>query len=100
MSHDAGHFCYCVATHNPRPLELERHHIQPLAMQGPDIVANVVWICPTTHTNVHEILRTFVKAEKILPRVVGQPPYSYKVAVEGFRRWRGEPWVNLDPEHR
>lgn len=57
MSHDTLKVCLCVANHNPNPMELHRHHIRPLANGGTDTPDNVVWLCPTTHVNVHELMR-------------------------------------------
>lgn len=88
--HDAGQHCECVADHNPNPMELHRHHIHPLSEDGPDVMDNIVWLCPTSHVNVHELLRAWVKYE-------GEPPweirkfYGYYIrdlAEEGYRRMK------------
>jgi hypothetical protein len=95
MSHDAYRICPCVAEHRPAPLELERHHILPLAMGGPDVAANVAWVCPTTHTNVHEVLREIFRRDGVLtwadaladwPMPVSR--YAFALAHEGYRRFR------------
>ena len=39
----------------------EVHHIWPLGMGGSDVAANRVAICPTGHTNVHDLLRAALK---------------------------------------
>ncbi len=54
--------CPCVADHNPNPHELHEHHIVPKAWGGPDTPENLVVVCPTTHANVHRLLREYVKA--------------------------------------
>lgn len=93
MSHDAGRSCRCQADHRPHPLELERHHIWPLGMGGPDVDANIEWLCPTAHTNVHEILRHFMRSGLLTwgqVLALYDSPVSrvaYEVAVEGYRRW-------------
>lgn len=79
--------CACVLFHNPAPAGLEAHHVWPLYLQGPDVRTNMVWICPTTHTNAHKILDTFVKAKMVLKRVKGQQPYAYKLAVRGYTEY-------------
>lgn len=66
MAHDADRHCHCVAEHRPAPLELERHHVWPLAMGGPDTAANVQWLCPTAHTNAHELLRLMLRAGRAI----------------------------------
>jgi hypothetical protein len=94
-SHDAGRTCVCVKNHVPEPQELTGHHIHPLGMGGPDVPGNVVWLCPTSHYNVHEVLREWI-------RYNGEPPwgedrrgfigrkrfslYIRTLAYEGFRR--------------
>jgi 5-methylcytosine-specific restriction endonuclease McrA len=95
MSHDSGAHCHCVAAHRPPVLELHRHHVHPLYLGGPDTEANLVWVCATTHGNVHEILRQMVKAGRVLSR--GEcaalqggrqvPGYSYELARTGMLRY-------------
>lgn len=92
--HDFGKKCICVADHNPEPLELERHHVWPLGMGGPDTEGNVVWLDPTAHMNVHELLRLMLKWSNtdLLPykyftdlydQAVNR--YCYDVAAAGFK---------------
>lgn len=87
--HDAGQHCMCVSDHNPNPMELHRHHIWPLGMNGPDEDDNIVWLCPTSHVNVHELLRAWMGFG-------GEPtwsirkyfsPYIRRLAEDGFDRW-------------
>lgn len=90
-SHDEGAVCECVADHNPNPMELNRHHIHPLGFNPPGerTPDNEVWLCPTSHANVHELLRAWVKYE-------GEPPWEVQrrfsryirwLAEDGYRRW-------------
>lgn len=85
--HDAGQYCLCVAEHRPSPQELHRHHIWPLGMGGPDTEENVVWLCPTSHTNVHELLRAWVKYEGEPPWEIRRffSPYIRDLAEQGYR---------------
>jgi HNH endonuclease len=93
MAHDEGRVCRCVAVHRPQPLELERHHVLPIYLGGPDVEDNVAWICPNTHMNVHEILRRFMRdgpldwgeALKIWP---GLNRYAFALAHRGYNEWR------------
>ncbi len=93
MSHDDGQTCRCQAEHRPAPLELERHHIWPLGMGGPEDASNIVWVCPTTHTNTHEILRHLMRVgpltwgEVLAMYDVPVSRYAYQLAVDGYRRW-------------
>lgn len=92
MSHDHGQVCRCRATHKPPPLELEEHHIWPLGMGGPDLPENRVWLCPTAHTNVHEILRELLKVGPLtwgeaLAIWPGLNRYQLRLALEGLARF-------------
>lgn len=64
-------------------------------MGGPDVAANIVWVCPTTHTNIHEILREIERRQGALtwgealawwPLPVSR--YAFTLAHEGYRRFR------------
>lgn len=92
--HDVGAVCLCQSTHRPEPLEYVQHHIHPLGMGGPDVPGNRVWLCPTAHYNVHELLRAMVREEGVIPLstfsgiyVVPVNRYAYAVALDGYRRW-------------
>ena len=95
MSHDQGQLCVCVSEHRPAPLELAAHHVWPSFMGGPDTVDNLIWLCPTTHINVHEILREMVKDGRLTYTQVAarqsQPVnrYAYATAVRGYDLSRG-----------
>jgi hypothetical protein len=85
--------CLCVAEHRPTPLAYESHHIWPLGMGGPDVAANRVWLCPTAHTNAHEILRELMRSGRLSwTQVVNLFPvpvsrYAYSVAIAGYEAW-------------
>lgn len=103
MSHNEGRRCLCQATHRPAPLEFERHHIWPLGLDGPDTDDNIVWVCPTTHTNIHEILRIFMRFGLVSFYDIGAQytvpvsKYAYQVAKEGFIRWVSGASYLLEP---
>jgi len=88
VSHDEGAQCRCVAFHRPKPTELHRHHIWPRSEGGPDTAANIVWVCPTTHTNVHEYLRELRRFGGVLPVGLANeyPRYTRRLAELGWRR--------------
>lgn len=95
MAHDAGAVCLCSADHRPPVLEFEYHHIQPLSMHGPNVAANLVAVCPTCHTNTHELLRLMVAAGRELSdyelqQIEDRPVSRYAAALarDGFRRWQ------------
>lgn len=94
MSHDEGRVCACVAEHRPSPLELNLHHILPLGMGGLDVPSNTVWLCPTGHGSVHEILREICRrggslswgeATALWDRPVSR--YAFALAHEGYARF-------------
>lgn len=93
-SHDEHATCVCVSEHRPPALELNAHHILPLYLGGPDVPDNLVWLCPTTHANVHEVMRLLLRdhvlysyrqVQALSTRPVAR--YSYDLAAEGYRRW-------------
>ena len=98
MSHDPTATCLCVSEHRPAPLEYEWHHVWPIGLGGPATPAgqpggNGVWLCPTAHTNVHEIMRpmmrlgplTWGEVEKASERTVSR--YAYRLALRGYTTW-------------
>lgn len=93
MSHDVGMRCVCVAEHRPFPLELHFHHVVPLTWGGPDVESNRVALCPSTHVNVHEILRTLMQVGPMsywlaLQEWPGLNRYAFRLALDGYDRWR------------
>lgn len=90
MSHDEGQHCHCVADHRPAPLELAKHRIFPGEFGGTYTKANVVWLCPTTHVNVHEILDLLIgmngltehEVRVLIDRPVSR--YAYQIARQGY----------------
>lgn len=65
--HNVGHLhkpegekkCVCVGKHVPLPNLLNAHHKVPKYYGGHDTDDNLVWLCPTTHVNVHALLREY-----------------------------------------
>lgn len=54
--------CACVVWHRPKPVELHKHHVLPLGApwHGPDISVNLAWLCPTSHSDTHKLLRLYL----------------------------------------
>lgn len=99
-AHDEGQRCACVSEHRPPVLEFERHHAWPLYLGGPDVPENLVWVCPTTHTNAHELLRMMLRAGRALTysecqdiedRPVAR--YAHNLALRGYEAWLTRPEV-------
>ncbi len=80
--------CKCVGKHVPLPTVLHSHHIVPVYLGGGDESSNRVYLCPTTHDNVHSLLRQYAKYK-------GRPPgsvrkhYSEYVEHLAERAWAG-----------
>ncbi len=74
--------------HRPKPMELHRHHVWPLAEDGPDTAANLIWVCPTTHVSVHEYLRELQRFGGVMPvGLAGDyPRFTRRLAELGYRR--------------
>ena len=76
------------------PLELNRHHVWPAALGGPDTDDNIEFVDPTTHTNIHEIFRLFVSGGRRsytqINALYEQPVnrYAYAVALRGYDLWQ------------
>lgn len=90
MSHDLGQHCRCVTEHRPKAVELDRHHIWPLYLGGPETADNLIWVCPNTHRATHELLRLYLKAGSPPPGSVldDYPRMARDLAAEGYRRWK------------
>lgn len=87
---DGPRMCQCVSRHNPQLLldEAEGHHIWPLGEGGPDIAENMRWLCPTTHTKVHNLWREYVRYGETPPFNVRQrySKYVRDLVAEGWRQ--------------
>lgn len=88
--------CVCVADHNPNAIQLHRHHILPLAWGGTDDPSNVVLLCPSTHANVHRLIREYAN-------VGGVPSWTLRRRFGWYARqladdaWRA--WLEQEPVH-
>lgn len=98
MAHDYDRVCLCVSEHRPPYLELEEHHILPIYLGGAKD-GETIWLCGTTHTSVHEILRmmlrsygevgygrlTYGEVQARQDRPVAR--YAYNLARRGYDLW-------------
>lgn len=58
--------CEVHAVHAPRikrgdKFTVHRHHVWPLGEGGPDREDNVIYVCPTGHDAIHELLREWIR---------------------------------------
>ncbi len=76
MAHRKPGVCICVKRHSPvcPPKSGEWHHIEPKAYGGSDEDENLVFVCGTTHNNIHVYIRTGK----------GGNPYSKRLAELGI----------------
>ena len=83
--------CACVANHTPEPRELHRHHVWPLGEHGPDTAANLRWLCPTSHSNVHRLWRAYQTAK-------GTPPWPARAPYGKYvRDLVADGWAQAHP---
>lgn len=96
MAHDEKENarCECTSDHRPAVLEHVEHHIVPLFMGGPSTDDNKVWLCPTAHYNVHELLRMMVTEGRIMKNyefsnreIPAVSRYAARIAREGYKQW-------------
>lgn len=92
--------CTVHGKHIPRPLRTVWHHIQPLAMGGPDEPANKVEICDTGHYDVHRLLGDLIR-DGAMRR--GGTHQERLLARQGYTAWvtagkPGQPVYELHPE--
>lgn len=86
----AGTACAVHAYHWP-PLKstaagnvvLDSHHVWPLGMGGPDILANRVWTCPTGHRKIHAALRALIDGVEPMGTRA-----EVRLARRGFDAWQ------------
>ena len=57
-----GQGCECVAVHSPAAYVPTRHHVVPQSWNGPTTDANLVTLCPSSHTATHRLLDEYVRA--------------------------------------
>jgi hypothetical protein len=86
--------CECCYEHRPAVLEPQAHHLWPVYLGGPVHPQTLLGLCPTTHTNVHRMLRAMVKAGRTMTRdelaETGRPyppKYAWWVACTGWLAW-------------
>lgn len=86
MTHAGAVRCACVADHAPEPIDVEIHHVVPLAWGGPDSAANRVNLCGNAHNNVHAFLRAYQRAGGTPPWDVRRrfSPYIRALAARGW----------------
>lgn len=74
-----GQGCACVAEHSPAAYVPTRHHILPQSWNGPTTTANLVTLCPSSHTAVHRLLDEYVRAG-------GDPGWEVRRRFSAFQR--------------
>ena len=62
VAYHREHTCECVSYHSPRAYVPNHHHVLPVSWGGPTVEANLVWLCPNSHTAVHDLLNAYVHA--------------------------------------
>lgn len=80
-----GDQCETHAYHWPPVLETEVHHVQPLAMGGPDVAQNRVKVCPSGHSNIHKVLHALALGKTPVPKATRK---ERALAVRGLLAWQ------------
>lgn len=57
--------CTCVQFHCPAAYVPNHHHILPQSWGGLTVDANLVWLCPNSHSAVHDLLNQYVHAGRL-----------------------------------
>lgn len=90
---DDGQTCRCVAGHRPGPMVLNAHHVWPISAGGPDVAANRVWVCHSSHDSIHILLAEMLRQGRRLTygecQVIFDDPvnhYCHGIAVLGYDR--------------
>jgi hypothetical protein len=74
-----GSGCRCVTQHSPAAYVLVKHHIKPKSWGGPDTVENLVDVCPNSHSAVHRLIDSYVRAK-------GDPGWEVRRKFSAFQR--------------
>lgn len=79
---DAGHshavaprmpMGYTCAVHKHDSwVPIEKHHVWPLGMGGPDVDSNKIEVCCNGHYEIHEFMRQLIKSAGIVPWTIAQ----------------------------
>lgn len=92
-----AHTCGCVASHRPAVMVIEKHHILPLSWGGADAPDNWLYVCPTSHYNIHSALNVLVHAGHV-PTNATDPSYQEWVSYPVFaRKYAQQAWNEHDP---
>ena len=65
---------------------IERHHVWPLGMGGPDVAANKVAVCANGHYAVHEFMDRLIRTAGEVPWVEARH-FGPKVRALAVRGW-------------
>lgn len=56
------------AVHTHRDwVPIERHHVWPIGMGGPDVAANIISVCANGHYAIHEVIRRLIANDGRIP---------------------------------
>jgi hypothetical protein len=57
----------CAVHRHREWVPIERHHVWPIGMGGPDVAANIVSVCANGHYAIHEVIRRLIAHGVHLP---------------------------------
>lgn len=79
----------CACHNHSEDVPLERHHVWPLGMGGPDIDGNKITVCANAHYSIHAFLDLLVKGQGLVDTETAKR-FSPKVrqrARSGYAEW-------------
>jgi hypothetical protein len=50
----------CAVHRHREWVPIERHHVHPIGLGGPDVAANIVSVCANGHYAIHEYIRRLI----------------------------------------
>ena len=74
----------CAVHRHREWVPIERHHVWPLGMGGPDVESNKVSVCANAHYAIHEVIARLIRNNGGLP---DERHFGPKVRALGVKGW-------------
>lgn len=82
--------CECVTLHCPAAYVPNLHHILPQSWGGQTIDSNLIYLCPNSHSAVHDLLNQYIHTGRIPENDVLQH-YNDLVKQTAAKAWAQRP---------
>jgi hypothetical protein len=90
---EAGHDVYrmpmgtnCLVHKHTEWEPIERHHLWPLGMGGPDVDSNKISVCANGHYSIHEFIRQLMLHDGVVPASTAKH-FNAKVRAYATQGW-------------